>query len=184
MIVNDRRLELVVCAAPLAGRAHDLAAELTASGWEVTATTSTNAISWVNANALAAASKPTRARPPGSPRPEPASAVVLAPATFNTLNKLRGGISDTPALGVLNDAIGQRLPVLVVPMISERLVAHPAWAETLSWLDRLRVTFLDPTTGQTGAVKPLRSGTGEEIATRFDPAWVTRWANALRIPAL
>lgn len=176
-----QRLELVICAAPLARRAHDLAADLLASGWDVTATASTNASSWVDAAALAAASEAREVQIPGVPRPGPASAVVLAPATFNTLNKLRAGISDTPALGVLNDAIGQRLPLLVVPMISERLVDHPAWAETARWLDALHVTLLDPSTGRTGAIEPLRSGTGDAVTNQFDPAWVTSWANALLI---
>ncbi|WP_425349249.1 flavoprotein [Friedmanniella luteola] len=169
----------MVCAAPLARRAHDLAAHLTASGWDVTATTSVNAISWVDTGALAAVSRAVADRSPGTPRPRPASAVVLAPGTFNTLNKLRSGISDTPALGVLNDAIGQQLPLLVIPMISERLIDHPAWAETTTWLSHLNVTFLDPSTGRTGAIGPLRSGTGEEVTARFSPAWVTGWANGL-----
>jgi phosphopantothenoylcysteine synthetase/decarboxylase len=177
--VRTQQLELVVCAAPLARRAHDLVANLLASGWDVTVTTSTNAVDWVNTSALEAVSKAMDERAPGKPRPGPASAVVLAPATFNTLNKLRAGISDTPALGVLNDAIGQRLPLLVVPMISERLVNHPAWAETTRWLNSLHATLLDPSSGRTEAIKPLRSGTGDDVTTRFDPGWVTSWANAL-----
>lgn len=181
--MHDQRLELVVCAAPLARRAHDLAAALTASGWQVTATTSTNARVWVDPVALAAASKAEHERPPGSPRLGPAAAVVVAPATFNTLNKLRAGISDTPAVGVLNDAVGQKLPLLVVPMISERLVGHPAWLETTAWLGRLNATLLDPSTGQTGAIEPLRSGTGDEVTAQFSPDWLTGWANALPAPA-
>jgi phosphopantothenoylcysteine synthetase/decarboxylase len=167
--VNKPRIELVVCAAPLARRAPDLVSALTVSGWEVTATTSFNAEAWVDPVALVAAGSTNSRRPVGAPRPEPASAVVLAPATFNTLNKLRAGISDTPALGVLNDAIGQQLPVLLVPMISERLVGHPAWAETFRWLQLSWVTFLDPANGRTAAVEPLRSGIGEDIIVFAPP---------------
>jgi phosphopantothenoylcysteine synthetase/decarboxylase len=35
-----------------------------------------------------------------------ADAVAIAPATFNTINKWVAGISDTFALGLLNEAIG------------------------------------------------------------------------------
>src|SRR5690349_20773194 len=41
----------------------------------------------------------------------PADAFVIAPATFNTINKLAGGISDTLALGLVNEAVGLGLPI-------------------------------------------------------------------------
>lgn len=37
-------------------------------------------------------------------------ALVVAPCTFNTANKLVAGISDTLALGLLNEAIGAEIP--------------------------------------------------------------------------
>jgi hypothetical protein len=40
-----------------------------------------------------------------------ASAFAAAPATFNTINKWAAGISDTLALGLLNEAIGLGLPI-------------------------------------------------------------------------
>jgi hypothetical protein len=55
----------------------------------------------------------------GYKRPEepdvlpPADAMVVAPATFNTVNKWAAGISDTLALGLLNESIGLGLPVVV-----------------------------------------------------------------------
>lgn len=179
--VTERRLELVVCAAPLAHHAHKVAARLVAAGWQVNVTTSDNAASWVDHDAVAAVNSPAAGRRPGEARSGPPTGVVVVPATFNTLNKLRAGISDTPALGVLNDAVGQRLPLLVVPMISERLVNHPAWSDTLAWLDRLPATLLDPATGRTGPIEPLASGTGDSTAERFDPGWVLAWADTLTL---
>lgn len=178
---TERRLELVVCAAPLAHHVHKVAARLVAAGWQVNVTTSDNAVSWVDHDAVAAINPPPARRRSGEARPGPPTAVVVVPATFNTLNKLRAGISDTPALGVLNDAVGQRLPLLAVPMISERLIDHPAWSDTLAWLNRLSVTLLDPATGRIGRVEPLASGTGDSIAERFDPGWVLVWADALTL---
>lgn len=67
----------------------------------------------------------------------PPDAFVVAPATFNTINKLAAGISDTLALGLLNEAIGTRLPVIAVPFPNQMLARHPAFqasVETLrSW---------------------------------------------------
>lgn len=106
--------------------------------------------------------------------------MVLIPGTFNSLNKLRHGTSDTPALGTLNDAVGMRLPLLVVPMISERLVNHPAWRETHVWLIDNGIAVLDPTTARLDQLQPLASGTGEDVANRFATSAVTRWLNDLR----
>jgi hypothetical protein len=48
----------------------------------------------------------------------PPDAIVVAPATFNTINKWAAGISDTLALGLLTEAIGKRLPVVALPFIN------------------------------------------------------------------
>ncbi|HEY1627872.1 MAG TPA: flavoprotein [Streptosporangiaceae bacterium] len=67
----------------------------------------------------------------------PATAMVVAPATFSTVNKLAAGISDTLALGLLNEAIGMGLPIIVVPWPNVPLSRHPAFersvADLLSW---------------------------------------------------
>ena len=49
----------------------------------------------------------------------PPDALVVAPATFNTINNWAQGISDTLALGLLNEAIGLGLPMGALPL------AHP-----------------------------------------------------------
>lgn len=67
----------------------------------------------------------------------PADAMVIAPATFNTINKLAHGISDTLALGLLNEAVGLGLPITAVPWPNAALARHPAFrrsvAELLDW---------------------------------------------------
>lgn len=176
-------VDLVVCAAPLARHAPRIVAELQADGYQVRVTASFNAGDWLDAAALQDATDGVGLQParrPGEPRRRPRpGAVLLIPGTFNTLNKLRHGISDTPALGVLNDAVGQQLPLLVVPMVSERLVGHPAWRETLTWLQTVGVSVMDPATGRLDALTPLTSGSGDDAAARFDTAAVVRWMKGL-----
>jgi hypothetical protein len=55
---------------------------------------------------------------PGEPDllPEP-DAIIVAPATFNTINKWAAGIADTLALGLLCEATGKGLPVVVLPYL-------------------------------------------------------------------
>lgn len=58
-------------------------------------------------------------------------AYVVAPATFNTINKWAAGASDTLALGLLNEALGLRMPILAAPFVNSGLARHPAFMRAL-----------------------------------------------------
>ena len=74
-------------------------------------------------------------------------AIVVAPATFNTVNKWAAGISDTLALGILNEALGLGLPVIAVPFPNIALARHPAFRRSMADLEALGVRLLfDPET--------------------------------------
>jgi phosphopantothenoylcysteine synthetase/decarboxylase len=64
----------------------------------------------------------------------PADAFAAAPATFNTVNKWAAGISDTLALGLLNEATGLALPIVTVPWPNAALARHPAFGRSISTL--------------------------------------------------
>ena len=64
----------------------------------------------------------------------PPSAFAAAPATFNTINKWAAGISDTLALGLLNEAIGLGLPIVTVPWPNAALARHPAFGRSVALL--------------------------------------------------
>jgi len=64
----------------------------------------------------------------------PADALVVAPATFNTINKWAHGISDTLALGLLHEATGLGLPIVAVPWLSAALLRHPALQHSIGVL--------------------------------------------------
>lgn len=130
---------LVVCAAPPARRIDELVELLHQHGWRVCAIpTPTAAESWVDTGRLATQTGfPVRSQPraPDDPRSlPPADAVVVAPATFNTINKWAGGISDTFALGILNEAVGMGLPIIASPYAKPDLAAHPAFRRSLELL--------------------------------------------------
>lgn len=58
-----------------------------------------------------------------------ADAVIVFPATFNTLNKWALGINDTFALGILAEYTGLKMPVVAVPCLRTGggLDTHPAF---------------------------------------------------------
>jgi hypothetical protein len=73
----------------------------------------------------------------------PPDAMLVAPATFNTVNKWAAGISDNLALGLINEALGLHIPVVAVPQVNGPLAAHPALAASLRTLRAAGVTILD-----------------------------------------
>lgn len=85
-----------------------------------------------------------------------ADAVAVIPATFNTVNKVAHGISDTLALGILHEAIGQALPMIVVPTPNAALGKHPVFVASVATLRSWGVEVLfDP---ETRPLPPPRSG--------------------------
>jgi phosphopantothenoylcysteine decarboxylase len=168
---------LVVCAAPLAARAPDIATSLVQRGWLVDVVLTPAAANWTDDAALtAAAGRPPRSvhRPADSTtdRSQP-DAVVVAPATFNTVGKMACGIADTYAHGVLCEALGDGVPVLVVPMVNNRLWAHPAWAGNAARLTDAGVRWLSIHDGSAGPPQPVLSGTGADVVRLFEPGWIT-----------
>jgi phosphopantothenoylcysteine synthetase/decarboxylase len=72
-------------------------------------------------------------------------AYLVAPATFNTINKWAIGASDTLALGLLNEALGLRMPTVAVPFINRGLAQHPAFVRAVRDLREAGVQLLyDP----------------------------------------
>jgi hypothetical protein len=137
-----RVVYLVVCAAPPARRIEELVEALHQRRWRVclipTPTAAAAAGGWVDAADLAdRTGLPVRSQPrhPDDPKGLPtASAVLAVPATFNTINKWAAGISDTFALGVLNEALGLPIPVIASPYAKPALTTHPAYHRSLQTL--------------------------------------------------
>ena len=75
----------------------------------------------------------------------PADAIVVAPATFNTVNKLAAAISDTLWLGLVNDAIGAGVPVTMAVHTSDTLAAHPAFGPNVATLRSYGIRFVPDT---------------------------------------
>jgi phosphopantothenoylcysteine synthetase/decarboxylase len=133
-----RVLLLIVCAAPPARAIGELVDILIESGWSVCVIATPTAASWINVDALAARTgMPVRSLPrdPDVPGSVPdAQAIVVAPATFNTINKWAAGINDTLALGLLNEALGSNIPIIVSPYAKAELMTHPAFSHSLEVL--------------------------------------------------
>ncbi|RGC67997.1 bifunctional phosphopantothenoylcysteine decarboxylase/phosphopantothenate synthase [Micromonospora sp. MW-13] len=146
-------LYLVVCAAPPAQRIGGLVELLMRDGWTVCVIATPTAATWVDREALAERTgHPVRWTPrsPGDPAVHPeADAVLVAPATFNTVNKWALGINDSVALGILNELLMSGLPILVSPYAKGSLTAHPSYAGHVRLLAGAGVEFTE-----TSALRP------------------------------
>jgi phosphopantothenoylcysteine decarboxylase len=102
---TSRVLYLVVCAAPPARDVHVLVDLAQKAGWDACVVATPRAFQWIDAPALSERTgHPVRYdyKLPGEPDLlSPPDAIIVAPATFNTINKWAAGISDTLALGLL-----------------------------------------------------------------------------------
>jgi phosphopantothenoylcysteine synthetase/decarboxylase len=148
--VADRRvLYVVVCAAPAASDTETLVRLAQAAGWQVCVIVSPMGRRFVDIDGLAALTgQPVRSgyRMPGEPKAlPPADAVIVAPATFNTVNKWAAGIADTFAVGVLCELTGLDIPIVVAPLVKDALAHHAAFVANLDALRTMGVKVLfDP----------------------------------------
>ncbi len=150
-------LYVIVCAAPPAREIGKLVTAAQAAGWTVCAVATPQAVKFVDVAGLEQMTGyPVRHeyKHPDEPDVLPAAnAMIVCPATFNTINKWAAGISDTLALGLLTEAIGLGLPLVAVPSVNSAQAAHRAFARSLAELQIMGVTILhgtEPDTGGTG----------------------------------
>lgn len=152
-------LYVVVCAAGIAAGVGGLVTAARERGWQVGVVASPAALNgfFDIADVEARAGRPLRWawRTPAEPRPFPApDAVVVAPATFNTINKWAQGLADTLAVATLCEAVGLGVPVAALPCVTNALAAHPAYRESLDRLRGLGVRFGPPYEGNPGEPFP------------------------------
>ena len=74
-----------------------------------------------------------------------AGLTLVAPATFNTLNKLAHGIADTLPHSLAAEAIGAAWPMIVVPAMNPPLYYHPQVPRSITTLREWGMTVLEPT---------------------------------------
>jgi hypothetical protein len=136
-------LYVVVCAAGIAGDAHQLITAAQEQSWGVGVIATPLGLGLPDTEAVEAQTGyliRLAWRSPGVPRPlPPADAIAVAPATFNTINKWAVGIADTLALGVLCEAYGLGIPTAVLPYVNTAMAAHPAYGRSLDQLREMGV---------------------------------------------
>ncbi|MEH3078283.1 MAG: hypothetical protein PGN11_16740 [Quadrisphaera sp.] len=141
-----RRLVLLVTASrPLRSVEHGLRLARD-RGLDTWVGASDSALPWLDQGAVRALT----GRPllnEGEALPGLSATVCVAPATFNTVNKLAAGIADTLVTAVAAEAVGAGDPVVVAPSLNRALLAHPVLQVNRDRLTSWGVRLLWPEAG-------------------------------------
>jgi phosphopantothenoylcysteine decarboxylase len=145
---SQRWAYVVASAAPPILRISEFIAELQKSQWQVCLIATPTAATWIDLDEISSATGCVTRVTPRGPRERDAlplaDALVAAPMTFNTLNKWAAGISDTLALGVLNEMLGIDIPIAAAPCIKSALRRHPAYSDSTRRLSECGVSVMNP----------------------------------------
>ena len=154
-------LYVMPCAAgpaPFVGR---LVTAAQARGWDVWLAPTPSAMDFIDVPALEALTgHPVRARyrKPGESGKLPAAdAAIVAPASYNTINKWAAGIADTHTLGLLAELTPSGVPIAVLPFVNALMAANRVFGRSVASLREEGVTIL---AGESALV-PHAAGSGD-----------------------
>ncbi|RVX46049.1 flavoprotein [Nonomuraea polychroma] len=159
-------LYIIVCAAGPAGDVGRLVTMAQDKGWTVQIIATPPALNFIDVPQLEQQTgRPVRSqyRKPAEPKSPRADAIIVAPATYNTINKFAQGIADTYALGVLSEAPGLGIPVVVLPFVNSALACRTPFQRSVKYLRAEGVqVLLGP-----GQFEPHAPSTGADRADTY-----------------
>ena len=178
----SRVLYVLVCGSPMARDVGILVDLAQRDGWEVCVITTPDGRKFVDVAALQdQTGHPVRThyKNPGEPDLLPAAdAMIVAPATVNTVNKWAAGITDTLVLGLLIEGYGYGVPTVVVPYTNKVMALHPSLHESLAKLRTWGVHVLNGELGGPGQNDRFRNqfpwrralqAVSSPVASRVEP---------------
>ncbi|MGH3826303.1 MAG: flavoprotein [Pseudonocardiaceae bacterium] len=144
--MSQRVLYLVVCAAGPASRIDVMVQLAQNEGWSVHCLATPAAVEhFLDVAELAELTgHPVRAAyraPDGETLPK-ADAIVVAPATYNTINKWAAGIADNYVLAQLAELTGLGARIVVLPFVNQGLAANSVFTRSIDQLRQAGVRVL------------------------------------------
>ncbi|MFF0719355.1 flavoprotein [Micromonospora sp. NPDC003816] len=122
-------LQIVVCAAGPAADVTQLINAAQKRSWTTAVTATPNGIDFIDVPAIEELTgtevRSSHRASPGDRRPLPtADALVIAPATYNSINKIALGLADNYAMTSVAELIGRQVPTVIVPFVNAALAAR------------------------------------------------------------
>ncbi|MEV0427161.1 flavoprotein [Micromonospora sp. NPDC050495] len=174
-------LQIVVCGA---GPATDVAQLVKAAqerSWTATVTATPSAMDFIEPQPLEnLTGHPVRSTYQSSPntgRSLPASdALIIAPATYNSINKVARGLADNYAMTSVAELIGRQVPTVIVPFVNAALAARAPFRHAVASLRDEGVRVL---LGADDQWEPHPPGSGNERQRAFP--WTVAFTTAARL---
>ena len=169
---NQRVLSVIVCGAGPAAAIDILITLAHGRGWIVQIIATPAALDFFDQGAIEKQTgNPVKSQysKPGAPRSHIPNAIVVAPATYNTINKWAQGISDTYALGLLAELTGLDIPIVVLPFVNSALAGRVPFRRSI---DSLRSEGVQILLGP-GGFEPHPPRTGGNLIDAYP------WSEAL-----
>jgi Flavoprotein len=163
---RGRVLSVVVCGAGPATEISTLIALAQGRGWIVQIIATPAALDFFDqADVEKQTGNPVKSQygKPGTPRSRIPDAIVVAPATYNTINKWAQGISDTYALGVLAELTSLDIPIVVLPFVNSALASRAPFRRSI---DSLRDEGIQVLLGP-GGFEPHPPRTGGNVIDTY-----------------
>jgi phosphopantothenoylcysteine synthetase/decarboxylase len=167
--VSGGHLQIIVCGA---GPATDVSRLIEAAherSWTAAVTATTSALPFIDVPRIEELTgNPVRssyqAPPAGRRAPPSVDAVIIAPATYNTINKLALGIADTYPLTSAAELVGRGIPTVIVPFVNAALAARAPFRRAIVDLRAEGVRVLS---GPDDNWEPHPPGTGTDAQQSF-----------------
>jgi phosphopantothenoylcysteine synthetase/decarboxylase len=163
---SQRTLSVIVCAAGPATAIATLIKLARDRDWTVQVIATPAALEFFDADDIERLTgNPVRSqyRKPGEPRSETPAAIIVAPATYNTINKWAQGISDTYALGILAETTALDVPIVVLPFVNTALAGRQPFRRSV---DALRDEGVQILLGP-GGIEPHPPHTGGALIDSY-----------------
>ena len=159
-------LSVVVCGAGPAAQISTLITLAQEQGWTVQVIATLAALDFIDRAAVEKQTgHPVKSQygKPGDARTAIPGAIIVAPATYNTINKWAHGISDTYALGVLAEMTSLDIPIVVLPFVNTALASRAPFRASVQALrsEGVRI-LLGP-----GAFQPHPPRTGDTATSTY-----------------
>ncbi|WP_433169141.1 flavoprotein [Kribbella sp. CA-247076] len=167
-------LQLFICGAGPAKRVHELIALSHDGGLDVYCVATESAVEhFLDTDSLEQLTghpvRTTYRRSGTTPTPQP-DAVIVAPATYNTINKWAAGIADNYVLTQLAELMGLGVRIVVLPFVNQALASNLSFVRSVEALREAGVrVLLGP-----GEFEPHPHRTGDIALERYP------WALALK----
>ncbi|SCL45316.1 Flavoprotein [Micromonospora citrea] len=167
--MTNGHLQIVVCAAGPAADVTQLVTTATQQSWTTAVTATPSALDFIDAAAIERLTghpvRSTYRSSPGIRRSLPATdALIIAPATYNSINKIALGIADNYAMTTIAELIGRQVPTVVVPFVNAALANRAPFQRAVANLrdERVRVIL-----GTADGWEPHPPGSGNSRQRAF-----------------